>query len=74
MLKIYVKVKTQAKKTEVTDLGENHYQVSVKLPPVDGKANLAIIEALHDYFGVPKNRIQLIRGEKSKQKTFHIDV
>lgn len=74
MRKIFVKVKTQAKKTEVIDLGENHYEVSVKLPPIDGKANLAIIDALHDYLGVPKSSFTLIRGEKSKQKTFHVDM
>jgi uncharacterized protein YggU (UPF0235/DUF167 family) len=48
------------------------YKVSVKEAPVDGKANLAIIQALAEYFDVAKPNITLISGQSSKQKVFEI--
>lgn len=46
--------------------------VYVSQPPLEGKANQAIIEALAKYLGVRKNQLELVRGEKSRQKTFQI--
>ncbi len=46
--------------------------VYVNQPPLDGKANKAVAEALTVYFKVSKSKVSLIRGEKSKQKTFNI--
>ena len=51
-------------------LGILHAYVSK--PPLEGKANAAIIEALSKYFKVKKNSVILISGEKSKQKVFEI--
>ena len=46
--------------------------VYVNAPPLEGKANRAVIEALADFFGVKKSMVTLIRGEKSKNKTFDV--
>jgi uncharacterized protein YggU (UPF0235/DUF167 family) len=51
-------------------LGSLH--VYVDQPPLENKANMAVIEALAEYHNVSKSRVKLIRGEKSKQKTFEI--
>jgi len=48
-------------------------QVYVSAPPLDGRANLAVIEALAAHFNIKKSQIQLIRGHKSKMKTFDLD-
>ena len=48
--------------------------IYVNQPPLDGKANKAVIEALAKYFKTSKSKVVLVRGEKSKQKTFNIDV
>lgn len=36
----------------------------------DGEANKAVIEALSDYYKIPKTSITLVRGATSKQKVF----
>ena len=36
----------------------------------DGEANKAVIEALSDYYKIPKTSITLVRGATSKQKIF----
>ena len=51
-------------------LGTLHVYVSQ--PPLEGKANREIINSLAKYFNTGKNRVILISGEKSKQKTFEI--
>jgi len=53
------------------DLLENLH-VYVSQPPLEGKANKAVIEALAEYFRVKKNCVRLLSGEKSKQKVFEI--
>lgn len=40
--------------------------------PKDGEANEAIIDYLSRYFKAPKSFIELIRGQKSRNKTFKI--
>jgi uncharacterized protein len=47
--------------------------VYVNQPPLEGKANKAVAEALAEYFKVSKSKVILIRGEKSKQKVFSIN-
>ena len=53
------------------DLLENLH-VYVSQPPLEGKANKAVIEALAEYFKVKKNCVRLLSGEKSKHKVFEI--
>ena len=49
-------------------------QVYVSQPPLDGRANEAVILALAAHFQIKKSQIQLIRGHKSKVKTFDLDI
>jgi uncharacterized protein (TIGR00251 family) len=51
-------------------LGTLHVYVSE--PPLEGKANKAVVEALADHFKVKKNQVMLVSGEKSKNKVFEI--
>lgn len=57
-------------KIEKDLLGTLH--VYVNQPPLEGKANNAVIEALANYFNTKKSNIILVSGEKSKTKTFEI--
>jgi hypothetical protein len=51
-------------------LGTLH--VYVNAPPLEGRANNAIIKVLAGYFKVKKSRVIFISGTKSKSKTFEI--
>jgi uncharacterized protein len=46
--------------------------VYVHAPPLEGKANRAVIESLAEHFHTKKGSVQLIHGMKSKQKVFEI--
>jgi uncharacterized protein (TIGR00251 family) len=69
---ISVSVKPQAKKESVTQIGASEYQVAVKAPPHDGKANLAVVKLLSEYFSVPKSQIKIVRGHTARRKILTI--
>lgn len=71
-MKIFVKAKPNAKEEKVKKISETHFVVSVKEPPVQGRANEAIVKALAGYFGVASSRVKLISGFSSGQKIFEI--
>lgn len=71
-MKIFVRVKTNARRNLVEKIDENHFKVSVVAMPLENKANLAVAEALADYFKIPKSKIVLVSGNKSKDKIFEI--
>jgi uncharacterized protein (TIGR00251 family) len=70
--RINVTVKPNAKKSQVTKLSGTEYRVSVHAAPSDGKANLALIALLADYFSVSKSTIKIIRGLSSRKKVLEI--
>lgn len=72
-MKIFVRAKVNAKKERVEQIDATHYIVQVKAPPVEGKANEAIVKALAEYFDLAPSRIRMTSGKTSKQKTFVID-
>ena len=71
-VKISVRVKAGAKEEKIEKLSESSFAVRVKEKPQDGKANYAVREVLADYFNLPRSRVILIRGEKSRDKIFSI--
>jgi len=70
-LRIRVVVIPSSKKPSV-EKENNMYVVRVDAPPTKGKANKRLIEILAKYFGVRKSRIQIISGEKSREKIVEI--
>ncbi|OGC06682.1 hypothetical protein A2230_01430 [candidate division WOR-1 bacterium RIFOXYA2_FULL_36_21] len=47
-------------------------KVYLTAPPVDGKANKALIEFLSEHFKIKKRQISIVRGEKSRNKVVAI--
>lgn len=71
-MKIFVTAKPSARETKVERVNETSFIVSVKEPPVQGKANAAIFKALAEHFKVSLARVRLVSGFTSRQKTFEI--
>ena len=71
-MKIFVKAKANSKKEQVEKIDAMHFVVQVKEPPIQGKANRAIKDALAEYFNNAPSRIRIVSGSSSKQKTFEI--
>jgi uncharacterized protein (TIGR00251 family) len=72
-MKIHVKVIPRAKNIKVECLSENEYKLWVAAPPVNGKANQAVIELLGKHFKCPPSRVVIIKGKTSNHKIVDID-
>jgi uncharacterized protein len=71
-MKISVKAKPLSREPGVTKIDESTYEVAVKEPPVQGRANQAIIKALAEYFKVPVFKVRIVNGHISRQKIVEI--
>lgn len=70
---IKVKVLPRSSRNEVVGkMDDGTLKIKLTSPPVDGKANEALVEILSDHFDVPKSSVLIKRGETSKLKTIEI--
>lgn len=69
-----IKIKTQpgAKKAEVVEVAPGELRVRVNAKPVDGAANIRLIEILAEHFKVPFGAIRIISGATSREKVVEI--
>jgi hypothetical protein len=69
-----VRAQPGAKKTAITGVyGEGataQLKSAVQAPPLEGRANQALVAFLAETFSVPKNAVELITGELSRSKVF----
>ena len=67
-----VRAQPGAKKTAITGVyGEGtaaQLKIAVHAPPLEGRANQALIAFLAETFGLPKNVVELVSGELSRSK------
>jgi uncharacterized protein (TIGR00251 family) len=71
-MKLFVKVKANAKEEKIEKPKENEFILCVKAPAKEGRANKAVIELLSKYFDTPKSRVTIIKGIKSKNKIIEV--
>jgi hypothetical protein len=62
-------VQPKAGKNELAGVQEGLLKVRLAAPPVEGEANKECIKFLARVFDVPKSRLEIIRGHKSRRKT-----
>lgn len=67
-MKVTVRVKTNQKTDLVTPKGNGVFEIRVKAPAMEGRANAAVIKLLSQYFHIQKSRIKIIIGTKAKTK------
>lgn len=64
-----VRVTPRARRDEVAGILEDGtLRVRVSAPPVEGKANAALLTFLARVLGVRKNRLEIVAGEKGLDK------
>ncbi|MBI2056211.1 MAG: DUF167 domain-containing protein [Candidatus Sungbacteria bacterium] len=69
---ITVFAKPASRENNVEKIGNAEFRVSVKEPPIQGRANAAVIALLAEYFNVSRAQIQIIRGHASREKIIRI--
>jgi hypothetical protein len=69
-----VRAQPGAKRTAITGIygegAEAQLKVAVHAPPLEGRANQALIAFLSEMFSIPKNAVEIVSGELSRSKVF----
>lgn len=71
-IRFAVKVQPRARKNAITGSVGDALKLSLTAPPVEGKANQAVIEFLADFFDIPRSSVTIATGETSRLKTVRI--
>jgi len=67
-----VQVKPRSSRAGVGPVQGDRLCVAVNAPPVDGKANEAVVRVLAETFGVPRSAVTIVRGDTGKKKTVRL--
>ena len=70
---LQVVVTPNAPHTRADGLHDGCLRVRLAAPPVDGKANAALLAWLAAELGLPRRDVQLLRGDTARRKQFLID-
>jgi uncharacterized protein len=69
---IRVDVTPNAREASVVRVSEDYYEVRVDERAVGGRANKRLLEILAEHFKVPKSRITILKGTKTRHKTIQV--
>ncbi len=67
-----VRAQPGAKKDAVLGRHGDAVKIAVTAPPEDGRANAALVEYLKSWLGVKRSQVELLSGEKNRNKVFLI--
>ncbi len=71
--RITVHVQPRASRTEVAGLHDGCVKIRVAAPPVEGAANLAVVELVADRLKIAKSRVRVVSGATGRRKVLEID-
>ncbi|HEX4468950.1 MAG TPA: DUF167 domain-containing protein [Gemmatimonadaceae bacterium] len=67
-----VHVQPRASRSEITGVHGDSMKVRLEAPPVEGAANAALIELLADALGVSRRNVQIVGGQRSRNKVVEV--
>jgi uncharacterized protein len=67
-----IRVQPRAARTAISGTVGDALKLSVSAPPLDGRANVAVVEFFSEVLSVPRSAIQVVAGEQSRNKIVRI--
>ena len=67
-----IKVQPRARKNAIIGVVGDIVKLALTAPPVDGRANQAVIEFLAELFEIPRASVTIASGETSRNKVVRI--
>lgn len=68
-----VYVQPRASRAEITGLHGDALRVRLTAPPVEGRANEALVALLAGFLGLPKSRLSIVSGATSRTKSVEVE-
>jgi len=72
-LEVRVHAQPRARRSELAGTYNGALKIKVAAPPVDDAANRAIVDFFAALLDVPKSRVRIAAGQKSRNKTILIE-
>ncbi|MBO6103334.1 MAG: YggU family protein [Opitutales bacterium] len=72
MARVKIRVVPNAPKTKIDGLCGCAVKIRLNAPPVDGKANEALVKFLSKNFGIPRAHIKIVSGQTSRDKILEL--
>ena len=63
----------RSSRNKIVGIFNGRLKIAIAAPPVDGKANSALIELLAEELDIPKRSISIVRGQLAKEKCLLIE-
>ena len=73
MRTLKVKVKPGSRRETFVEQADGSWIAHVKAPPVDGKANAALIELVATHFGLRRAQVSIRSGASSRTKLVQLE-
>ncbi len=70
---IALHVQPRARKNEIAGVHDGALKLKVVAPPVENAANEAVIKFFASMFDIPRSRLTIVSGEKSRDKTLRLE-
>ena len=67
-----IRVQPRARKNAIKGTAGDAIKLAVTAPPVEGKANQAVIEFFADFFAIPRSSVSIASGETSRNKVVRV--
>ena len=69
---VSVRVHPGARRNAVSGIHDGAVKISLTTPPVDGRANEALITFVAELLGIPRSRVSLVAGMTGRAKMLRI--
>jgi uncharacterized protein len=67
-----VRVHPCAARTAITGTVGDALKLSLSAPPLDGRANVAVVDFFAELFSVPRSAVHVATGERSRNKLIRV--
>ncbi len=67
-----VRVQPGASKNEIVGVQQDALKIRISAPPVQGKANRALVQFLAEQLEVRPSQVEILNGHTTRRKTIHI--
>jgi uncharacterized protein (TIGR00251 family) len=67
-VRISLRIQPGASRNEVAGFNKGVWKFKIAAPPVEGKANKALLEFLSEVLNIARSRIAIVRGETGRDK------
>ena len=71
-VRLDILVQPRASRARVGPVHGDRLKVAVTAPPVDGKANAAVVQTVAKHLSVARRDVEVVSGHGSRRKTIHV--